>query len=121
MVQAVAASMTRPAAILAGELPLGMLAALLRRAELVLGADSGPLHLAAAVGAPTVRLFGPTDPGLYGPWGVEGEHCVVRIQLPCSPCGNLVEPPCGAATMPYCMLGITVEQVLSAQRIRRGT
>ncbi len=47
---------------------LGQLAALLQRAQFVLGVDSGPLHLAAAQGTPTVQIFGPTDPTLFGPW-----------------------------------------------------
>jgi heptosyltransferase-1 len=40
-----------------------------RRAAAVLGLDSGPLHLGAALGVPGVALFGPTDPGRNGPWG----------------------------------------------------
>jgi heptosyltransferase-2/heptosyltransferase-3 len=117
LVREVAAHMRRPAALLAGDVELGTLAAVLQRAELVLGADSGPLHLASALGTRTVRLYGPTDPARFGPWG--SEHCssVVRIQLPCSPCGNLVDPPCGARATPACMRGISVDQVLSAQRL----
>jgi heptosyltransferase I len=45
------------------------LAALMRRVKLVVGGDSGPVHLAAALGVPLVALFGPTDPVRNGPWG----------------------------------------------------
>jgi heptosyltransferase-1 len=45
------------------------LIALVRRAALLVGGDSGPVHLAAALGVPVVALFGPTDPARNGPWG----------------------------------------------------
>lgn len=53
------------------------LIALTRRAALVIGGDSGPVHLAAALKVPTVALFGPTDPQRNGPWGT-GQHRVLR-------------------------------------------
>jgi ADP-heptose:LPS heptosyltransferase len=49
---------------------LAMLAALLRRARLFCGGDSGPLHLACAAGCPVVAIYGPTDPVVNAPWGV---------------------------------------------------
>lgn len=48
---------------------IGQLIALTRRARLLIGGDTGPLHLAAALGIPTVGLFGPTDPARTGPFG----------------------------------------------------
>ncbi len=48
---------------------LGLLIALIRRAKLVIGGDSGPTHLAAALGIPVVAIFGPTDPARNGPYG----------------------------------------------------
>jgi heptosyltransferase-1 len=45
------------------------LIALLRRSRLMVGPDTGPVHLAAAIGVPTVGLFGPTDPRRNGPYG----------------------------------------------------
>jgi heptosyltransferase-1 len=48
---------------------IGQLIALMRRARLVVGGDTGPLHLAAALEIPVVGLFGPTDPGRTGPYG----------------------------------------------------
>jgi ADP-heptose:LPS heptosyltransferase len=57
---------------------------LARRARIVVAADTGPLHLACAVGTPVVALFGPTDPSRNGPFSREDE--VVREVPPCAPC-----------------------------------
>jgi len=57
---------------------------LARRARLVIAADTGPLHLACAVGAPVVGVFGPTDPARNGPFGAS--DLTVRRQPLCSPC-----------------------------------
>ena len=59
-------------------------AALFQTADGVVSNDTGPMHLAVAVGAPVVGLFGPTDPGQSGPFGVE--HYSVYLDCPCSPC-----------------------------------
>ncbi len=68
-----------PAADLIGRLTLRQLAGLLQRSRLLLSNDSGPVHLAAAVGTPTVVLFGTTDPATgprrWGPWGAG--HAVI--------------------------------------------
>ena len=53
------------------------LVALLRRTDLFVGGDTGPMHLAAALAVPVVALFGPTDPKRNGPWGV-GRSVVLR-------------------------------------------
>ncbi len=61
------------------KVPLAGLTGLIGRASLVVANDSGPMHLAAALGRPTVGLFGPTDPRLYGPWPVDAPgHRVFR-------------------------------------------
>lgn len=59
-------------------------AALARRARAVVAADTGPLHLACAVGAPAVALFGPTDPARNGPWNPADR--VLSRRPPCFPC-----------------------------------
>jgi heptosyltransferase-3 len=64
----VAAGLALPCRILAGETDLLQAAAVLQRARLFVGNDSGLGHLAAAVGTPTVTLFGPGDPQRYHPW-----------------------------------------------------
>ncbi len=56
---------------------VAQLVALTRRVAVVVGHDSGPAHLAAAIGIPVVALYGPTDPARNGPWG-EGPICVLR-------------------------------------------
>ncbi|MFC1497372.1 glycosyltransferase family 9 protein [Verrucomicrobiota bacterium] len=69
---------------LVGELGLKATAALMKRAELFIGSDSGLAHLAMAMGLPTVVLFGPSD---RRKWGVEDKkHAIVLKNLPCSPC-----------------------------------
>lgn len=60
------------------------LAALCRRARLLIGTDTGPLHLAVALGTPTVALLGPTPPWRNGP--LNSHDQIVRRDLPCSNC-----------------------------------
>ncbi len=86
--------------------PVG-LAALAARARVVVANDSGPMHLAAAVGTPVVALFGPTDPGRTGPTGVRFE--ILDRYVFCSPC-YLKECPYGHE----CMREIGVEAVAAA-------
>ena len=62
--------------VIAPPTDLRALTALLRKAVLFVGPDTGPLHLAAAVGTPCVGLYGPTDEAVCGPWG--SHHAVVR-------------------------------------------
>ena len=63
---------------------LAFLAALMRRARVVLGGDTGPLHLARALGTRTVMVMGPTDPALHGPYA-EPQGSLSHV-LPCSYC-----------------------------------
>lgn len=88
----IAAQTDRPVRNLAGRTELGTLAAVFARCRVVLGPDSGPLHLAVAVGTPTVHLFGPASACRFGPWGPPGRHAVVRADVPCVPCGRLDWP-----------------------------
>jgi ADP-heptose:LPS heptosyltransferase len=97
---------------------LGQLAALLQRAQLVLGVDSGPLHLAVAQGTPTLQVFGPTDPGRFGPWGPANLHKVVASRQRCPscpaiPCGTLYVPRQQLAAHP-CVRLVSEQQVLDA-------
>jgi ADP-heptose:LPS heptosyltransferase len=100
--------------VLAGPTTLGELAALFEACDLVIGGDSGPLHLAAAVGTPTVRLYGPTSVGIFGPWPSSETQRVLQASLPCQPCDNFAAPPCGAVGTPACLHALTVEDVLHA-------
>lgn len=87
-----AAHVERPVLDLTGRTDLGTLAAVYARCRLVMGPDSGPLHVATAVGTPTVHLFGPADAARFGPWGPDSRHRVVEAGLPCAPCGRLDWP-----------------------------
>ena len=84
--------MKRPALSLAGETNIGQLAALYERAVVALGADSGPMHLAVAAGAPTVHLYGPADPAEFGPWGDPQRQVVAVSSIGCRPCRVLDWP-----------------------------
>jgi lipopolysaccharide heptosyltransferase II len=99
----------------AGRTNLGALAALFRRCQLVVGVDNGPLHLAVAVGARTVHLFGPTDPAVFGPWGEPSRHRIVPSSWPGSPCGRL-DLRSFDGPSPPCMRAISVDQAAGACR-----
>ncbi|MDW8298753.1 MAG: glycosyltransferase family 9 protein [Anaerolineae bacterium] len=111
---AISAHMRRAAPYsLLGETNLSQLAALYAGARVVLGADSGPLHIAVSVGAPSVHLFGPADPNRFGPWGDSGRHAVLTAELACRPCRILDWSGDDAANHP-CLSLIRREAVLSA-------
>jgi heptosyltransferase I len=67
-----------------GKTSLRELVALLERAELVIANDSGPMHIAAALGKPLVSVFGPTNAVRTGPWG--RMESVISVEIPCRPC-----------------------------------
>jgi heptosyltransferase-1 len=96
---------------LAGQTDLLELAELYRRCTLLITNDTGPMHLAAAVGTPVVAIFGPTDPALTGPYGKQ--HRVLRVDIPCSPC---LKPHCANPIHMECMKRIPVEQVLAVAK-----
>lgn len=104
-----------PVRVVAGLLDLPETAALLERLDLFITGDTGPMHVAAAMGVPVVALFGPSDPRRYGP-NASAEH-ILRVQLPCSPCGQVRMPPerC-RGHVPDCMDGVTVDDVVAAAR-----
>src|SRR5262249_54896885 len=58
--------------------------AILHQADLLICNDSGPMHIGAAMGVPTLAIFGPANPLRWGPYGAA--HRVVRLDLDCSPC-----------------------------------
>lgn len=91
---------------LGGETDLPELAEVFRRARFAVTVDSGPMHLAAAVGTRCVSLFGPTAPWRTGPYGPG--HIIVRKGLECSPCFSR------KCADPVCMTSISVEDVLGA-------
>ncbi len=72
------------AANLAGATPMAALAGVIRRCRAMLCNDTGPMHLAAALGIPVFALFGATDPARTGPYGPE--HAVFQAKTDCNPC-----------------------------------
>jgi heptosyltransferase-3 len=80
-----------PTLDLSGQLSLKELAALAARARLFVGVDSAPMHIAAAMGTPTVGIFGPSGDREWGPWDNEGggrHRVVASLVHPCRPCGR---------------------------------
>jgi heptosyltransferase-2 len=74
---------------LAGRTSIHETAALIERCDLFVGNDSGPMHIAAAVGTPVVAVFGPSNIRAWGPYtppGAPFKHTVVSRDLPCMPC-----------------------------------
>jgi len=95
---------------LAGQTSLRELMVLLKICRVLLTNDSGPMHVAAALGTPVVAPFGSTSPELTGP-GLPGDsrHRLLKSDAPCSPC-FLRECPIDFR----CMNGISVERVVEA-------
>jgi ADP-heptose:LPS heptosyltransferase len=78
-----------------------------RRCSLLVTNDTGPMHVAAAIGRPVVALFGPTEPRRTGPYG-QLSAVVRRTDLPCVPC---MSDRCHYAVPYDCLRGIGVESV----------
>ena len=89
------------------------LAALLAQSDLLVTGDTGPMHLAHAVGTPIVAVFGPSDPRRYAPRGPLDR--VVRVDLPCAPCNRIRLPParCQGIT-PDCLALVSSDRVYDA-------
>ncbi len=105
--------MKQKAIIAAGETTLGQLAATLQRCALVVGVDSGALHLAVAMGTPSVHLFGPSDCAAFGPCGAPDKHVIVRTDMSCAPCGEMFH--CARGGLPSeCMRSLSTEDVIEA-------
>jgi heptosyltransferase I len=91
---------------LCGETSLPEMMEWLRFCKLMITNDTGPMHVAAALGVPVVALFGPTDPGSTGPYG-QLEN-VLRIDLPCAPC---FKSSCSWKNPMECLTAITPQAV----------
>jgi lipopolysaccharide heptosyltransferase II len=99
---------------LAGELSIAELVVVLARAAVVVSNDSGPMHVAAAIGAPTVGLFGPETPVMYGPLGLRA-RALYRPPA-CSPCINVHDNKVASCIHgePQCLMALSVEEVHAA-------
>ncbi|MBF0557406.1 MAG: glycosyltransferase family 9 protein [Nitrospirae bacterium] len=100
--------------------PIREVAAAIKKLDLFIANDSGLMHLAAACGTPVVALFGPTNPDLVRPWGIN--HRVVRLDSDCSPCFYYSPRPLKCVSpneyacirgLPVSAVGDAVEQLLS--------
>lgn len=97
----------------AGAIELPVFAGLLEQFSLFVTCDTGPMHLAAALGIPVVALFGPSDPGRYGPL-TDRAH-VVTAEFWCRPCNRVRRPPARCVGhVPDCLDGIDVDAVCRA-------
>jgi heptosyltransferase-2/heptosyltransferase-3 len=113
LVQRMAGYMSHTACLMVGNTSVTQLAALFSRAQVVLGPDSGPMHLAVAVGAPTVTLFGPADPEEFGPWGSPDKHAVLTSNIGCRPC-RVLDWASDDLSLHPCVREISVARVLEA-------
>jgi heptosyltransferase-1 len=117
VVDEVIGRMRRPPVDLCGKTGLKDLIALFRRLRVVITNDSGPMHLAAALGTPVVAVFGPTDPARTGPYGPG--HVVLQSGIPCSPC---LRRRCLNAVRMECLTAIGPDQVTQkALELIRGS
>lgn len=95
---------------LAGQTSLSLYAAVLKMSHLFIGVDSAGLHIAAAVGTPTVSIFGPSAPSSWAPRGT-GPHLVVQKAMQCVPCR---QKGCNNREVSRCLDSLTLGEVVSA-------
>ncbi len=107
---AIAAAAKAPVIDLSGQLNLKELAALTARARLFVGVDSAPMHIAAAMGTPTVALFGPSGDIEWGPWRVPSRVVASQVH-PCRPCGL---DGCGGGKISECLSMLPEGEVIVA-------
>ncbi len=112
MIDQIIAHCARPPLDWSGRLSLKEMAALSARARLFIGVDSAPMHIAAAMGTPSVAVFGPSGEQEWGPWQVP-HRVVSSAEHPCRPCGL---DGCGGGKRSDCIERLTVAQVLGAAR-----
>lgn len=94
---------------LIGKITLPEMVEWIRLSTLMVSNDTGPMHVAAALGKPVVALFGPTEPRRTGPYG-QVEH-VLKLSLPCQPC---FDSRCAYVKPQECLRGISPATVLEA-------
>ncbi len=104
------AVLSAPTFDFSGQLTLKELAALTARARLFVGVDSAPMHIAAAMGTPTVAIFGPSGDKEWGPWNV-AHRVVASSHHPCRPCG---QDGCEGSKVSACLTELPLSEVLAA-------
>lgn len=93
----------------AGETPIGMLPAILERCILSIGGDSAGIHIAAAVGTPTIGIYGPSAAHIWAPRG-QG-HRVIQKDFPCLPCE---QKGCNGSGVSKCLNEMSIEEVFAS-------
>jgi len=91
-IEGVKQAMKKAQPIIADHLPLVHLAGVLKSCTAYVGNDSGITHLAATLGIPTIAIFGPTDPAVWGPRGPQAK--IIYDKKSCSPCSSEMRSPC---------------------------
>lgn len=100
---------------LVGRTSLGELAAVIKRVNLLVCNDGGPLHMSVALGKRTVSIFGPVDENVYGPYPPSPEHIVIKNNIPCRPCYRQFRMPfCEHDRL--CLKSVSVDEVYEAAR-----
>jgi len=89
------------------------MAVLMRRCNLVICNEGGPLHMAVALGVKTVSIFGPIDERVYGPYPPSENHKVIKKDLPCRPCYKKFKMP-QCLRNRECINSITTDEVFKA-------
>jgi lipopolysaccharide heptosyltransferase II len=97
-----------PSVVLAPKTGLNKMASLIEKCSMVIANDSGPMHISAALGVPTLGIFGPTNPKAHGPYSKSGTY-VIKEDLSCIIC-NLLECP----YQHECMRLLSVDEVIKA-------
>jgi len=121
LAQAVARELQRTPVDLTGRLGVRETMAVIAGLDLFLSPDTGTMHMACAVGTPSVTVFGPSDPARYFS-GRGPRHVVVRADLWCSPCNLIRKPPaeCAGPQPPECLRLVSPDEVhLQASRLLR--
>lgn len=109
LLESVRSQTTADTAAFPGNLSLRELAALIGNARLMVGMDSAPMHMAAAMGTPVVSFFGPSGEIEWGPWMVP--HRILTSSHPCRPCGR---DGCGGGKRSECLEVIGLDEAIAA-------
>lgn len=119
LARALGEGLPRPVIDLAGRLSVAETMAVIGALDLFLSPDTGPMHMACAMGTPSVAVFGPSAAERYSSAALSPKperHVVVRRELWCAPCNLIRTPPeeCAADVTPECLRIVTVDDVYAA-------
>jgi lipopolysaccharide heptosyltransferase II len=110
LAEEISSALSRPPLDLVGRTDLLQLGAVLQKCDLLVSGDTGPMHMATAVGTPVIALFGAIDPDRTGPVG-EGHTVIRHREITCVPCNA---KSCANSRYLACMEEISVDEVFTA-------